>query len=60
MFILFTHTINSSNKELVAYAEMKENKALLEKIMSMGFNSILKKWRVGENILKAYKELIVK
>ena len=63
-YVYFVHSYyaNSSNKELVAYAEY-ENKipAIVRKdnIYGLQFHPE-KSGEVGENILKAYKELIVK
>ena len=63
-YVYFVHSYyaNSSNKELVAYAEYeKKIPAIVRKdnIYGLQFHPE-KSGEVGENILKAYKELIVK
>ena len=63
-YVYFVHSYyaNSSNKELVAYAEYeKKIPAIVRKdnVYGLQFHPE-KSGEVGENILKAYKELIVK
>ena len=63
-YVYYVHSYyaNSSNKELVAYAEYeKKIPAIVRKdnIYGLQFHPE-KSGEVGENILKAYKELIVK
>ena len=63
-YVYFVHSYfaNSSNKELVSYAEYeKKIPAIVRKdnVYGLQFNPE-KSGEVGQNILKAYKELIIK
>ena len=63
-YVYFVHSYfaNSSNKELVAYAEYEKNiPAIVRKdnVYGLQFHPE-KSGKVGEDILKAYKELIIK
>lgn len=63
-YVYFVHSYyaNSSNKELVAYAQYEKNIPAIVRnnnVYGLQFHPE-KSGEVGENILKAYKELIIK
>ena len=60
-YVYFVHSYyaNSSNKELVAYAEYEKAIVRKDNVYGLQFHPE-KSGEVGNNILKAYKELIMK